>query len=201
MNHHDDLALTRELLSGDQAAFGEFYDSYFGRVYRFCNKRVSDSEACKDIVQQTFINAMRYLDTYRGEASLHTWICQICRNEISTWYKKTGAKNELLLSFDQNPNVLAALESVQFSLQGTDSLAESVEIRDLVQTVLDSLPEHYAKLLEWKYIEGLSVQEISGLLNKGDTSTQSLLERARKNFRTVFNDLEQELKSGEPATG
>ena len=112
MKHREDLALTQELLNGDQIAFETFYNSYFGRVYRFCDKRVSDSEACKDIVQQTFIKAMRYLDTYRGEASLHTWMCQICRNEISTWYKKTGARSAQVLSLDQNPTVMAALESV-----------------------------------------------------------------------------------------
>ena len=195
MKHDDDLALVSQLLDGDRLAFDAFYATYFGRVHRFCARRVDDDEACKDIVQLTFIRAMRYLDGYRGEASLHTWICQICRNEIHTWFKRPGNRQDILVSIDERPGVRVAIESLGATLVETSSEEASTELKDLVQTALDCLKDDYGKALEWKYIEGCSVREIAARLNTGVVAAQSLLAHARADFRAVFSDLEQEANS------
>lgn len=84
----EDVSAERDLVSamlaGDQRAFAAFFDSYFPRIYRFALPRLCHHEdACKEVVQATLIKAMRELSSWRGEASLFTWICQICRNEIA----------------------------------------------------------------------------------------------------------------------
>jgi len=135
-------------------------------------------------VQQTMINAMKALASYRGEASLLTWLCQIARNEMKAWYRRNQHRAELTDSLDERPELLAALES------RSDDLAEETTGM-LVQTSLDQLPSSYGKVLELKYIEGLSVTEIATQMSLGEIAVQSLLGRARKAFREVFSDLQK----------
>ncbi len=71
-------------LRGDENAFRELFDSFFPRLYRFALVRLNgDQEEAREMVQQTFCKAFERLDSYRGEASLYGWMCQICRNTIT----------------------------------------------------------------------------------------------------------------------
>ena len=65
----------------------------------------------------------------------------------------------------------------------------------LIQVALDRLPARYGDALEWKYVEGLSVKEISARLKLGREATQSLLARARRAFREVYSSLLDGLQS------
>ena len=67
----------------------------------------------------------------------------------------------------------------------------------MVQLALDYLPENYSSVLEWKYLEGLSVKEIAARLGVGRLAAQSTLARARTAFRTCFRDLQNELRASE----
>ncbi|WOX05135.1 RNA polymerase sigma factor [Microbulbifer pacificus] len=193
--HKEDLALVTSLLSGSEPAFTRFYDTYFPRIFRFCRLRIGDEETCKDIVQQVLVNAMHGLSRYRGEASLFTWLCQIARNEISHWYKKLGHKQELTSSIDENTNLRTAIESMPAGIGGEFQSLHDDDLRTLVQTSLDLLPNSYGAALELKYIEGLSVSEIAHRLDIGEIAVQSLLARARKAFKTAFSDLEREFRT------
>lgn len=187
----DDMQLVRRVLNKEREAFEAFFESYFSRLYRFCVARMSDTDACEDVVQETLFKAMRNLHSYRGEAMLFTWLCQICRNEISNWYQRYGRKSEPLISLDDDPGVRAALESLD--VLTADDVVNKLAIEKLVQLTLDYLPDRYGKALEWKYLEGLSVEEIAARLGTGVIATQSLLARARKAFRRGFLDVKQEL--------
>ena len=68
---------------------------------------------------------------------------------------------------------------------------------DVCHSVLDRLPARYGDVLEWKYIEGRSVEEIGELLGIGQVAAQSVLARARTSFRealeTVFGSTAQDI--------
>ncbi len=189
--HQADLALIKALLNGDEASFTRFYNTYSDKVYRFCRGRISDEANCQDIVQQSMTKAMRYLHTYRGEASLLTWLFQIARNETASWYRQYGKNDALTATFDDNPHLLATLESLPSALDGsTQDVSDDLKL--LVSTTLDALPTIYGNVLEMKYIEGLSVQEIAHTMGTGETAVQSQLARARKAFKRLFQELQQE---------
>ncbi len=177
------------MVAKDQAAAACFFDTYFARLYRFVARRVDDEAACEDIVQEAMIKAVRSIHGYRGEASLFTWLCQIGRNEISDYYKRRGRREAPLISLDDDPQIRAALESL--STGGLED-SERLALEQLVQLTLDSLPDRYGKALEWKYLEGLSVEEIAERFGDGVVAVQSLLARARGAFRKGFADLRME---------
>jgi RNA polymerase sigma-70 factor, ECF subfamily len=86
-----DRDLVSAMLAGEQRAFNEFFDCYFPRIYRFALSRLGRNEdAAKEVAQATLIKAMRKLSTWRAEASLFTWICQICRHEVADHVRSLG---------------------------------------------------------------------------------------------------------------
>jgi RNA polymerase sigma-70 factor (ECF subfamily) len=185
-----DAALLRRLLSGDEAAFRQFFDGHFPRLYRFALKRTDgDRDEAEEIVQKTMIAAMRGLHTFRGESALLTWLCAICRREAAVWRAARVRQTALLLSEDA-PEIrdqLAALASM--ATQQPDELFDRGETARLVRVALDLLPGSYSEVLEWKYIYGLTVLEISERTSTGPKAVESLLGRARKSFRQVFSVL------------
>ena len=187
--HTQDLDLARRVVGKDKKAAEYFFDTYFSRLYRFVALRVDRPDACEDVVQETMIKALRHLSTYRGEAALFTWLCQIGRNEVSNYFRRHGRKEEMLVSLDDNPDVRATLESVS----DPDSTIDTLATERIVQLTLDYLPDRYGQALEWKYLDGLSVDEIAGRMDLGVIAVQSLLARAREAFRKSVREVEREL--------
>ncbi len=186
-SHERDQATTKRMLTGDEGAFNEFYDTYYDRVFRFCRRRVDQEETVYDVVQQTMEKALKYLNTYRGEASLYTWLCQICRNELSSWFKRSGNDPSLHVSIDDNPSIRAIVESAGLEDKRTQDTQS--DISELVHVAIDGLPTRYASVLELKYLRGLSVAEISSEIELSYLATESLLARSRRAFKSLLEDL------------
>src|SRR5476651_677154 len=84
-----DRALVKRMLSGDERAFDEFFETYFPGLYRFAIYRVdNDPLAAEEITQAALCGAMTKIASYRGEAPLFSWLCTFCRHEISAWYER-----------------------------------------------------------------------------------------------------------------
>jgi len=181
----DDRELVAAMLAGDERAFTVFFETYFPRVYRFALPRLNGNvDVTKDVVQTTLIKAMRALKDWRGEAALFTWLCQICRRQVVDHVRSQRRHSAKVVLIDDSEEVRAALESIEAD-PADDPFrgADSAELRRLVHAVLDRLPNRYGEALEWKYVEGRSVEEIGERLGIGQTAAQSLLARARVAFR------------------
>jgi RNA polymerase sigma-70 factor (ECF subfamily) len=198
----DESELIRRMLAGDERAFDAFFESHFPRLYRFALPRLNgDVEATREVVQATLGKAMRKLGDFRGEAALFTWLCQICRREVVDRLRSERRHSDRIVLIDDRPELRAAIES----LEAPDEydLVKSygrAEVGRLVQTVLDRLPARYGDALEWKYVEGRSVEEIGERLGIGHTAAQSLLARARVSFREalekVFGSAAEDIAAG-----
>jgi len=176
------------MLAGDERAFTAFFNDYFPRVYRFALPRLnSDAEAAAEVVQATLVKAMRKLKDFRSEASLFTWVCQICRHEVVDYLRREGRHASRVVLIDDSADVRAAVEAI--AGPATEEPAQQytqAEVRQLVRTVLDRLPPRYGDALEMKYVAGMSVDEIGAELGIGTTAAQSLLARARVAFRDAI---------------
>ena len=187
---HVDRAVARRILGGDEGAFKELFDRFFPRLYRFVLARVgNDPDTARDIVQQTFCNAIGRLDSYRGEAALYTWFCQICRNALTDHYRSKGRAEGVTL-LEDHPDARAILESLTAPVSDEPETGLwRDQVHRIVEATLDSLPGRYGEVLEWKYIDGLSVAEIASRLEVGPKAAESLLTRARESFRDAVVEL------------
>ena len=191
----NDKKLVNQLLAGHERAFERFFDEHFARLYRFALVRLSDDpDAARDVAQITLTKAVRKLHTYRAESALFTWLCAICRNETSDWLARQGRYREHIVLVEDFPEIQAAVDSVQIPAQmSPENHYRRGELLRLIQVALDRLPPKYGDVLEWKYIEGHSIKEISGKLNIRDEATQSLLARAKRAFSEVYSTLTEGL--------
>jgi RNA polymerase sigma-70 factor (ECF subfamily) len=189
MEEESDRDLVRRMQARDQAAFDEFFTDYFARLFRFALSRLRDEDAAEEVVQSTLILAIRKLGTWRGEAPLFTWLCTICRREMSVLAARTSRRVFLPL-VDDDPDVRAALESLGGAADGPDAPVAREEVGRRVQMTLDYLPPRYSRALEWKYLEELSVQEMAARLHITPKAVESLLTRAREAFRDAFAALQ-----------
>ena len=187
----DDKKLVKQLLAGDQRAFDRFFEENFARLYRFAIARLSDDpEGAREVVQITLTRAVRKLDTFRAESALFTWLCAICRNEVSDWLRRQGRYRDHIVLVEDFPEVQAAVDSFQAPFEDSpEQHYQRVEAMHLIQVALDKLPAKYGNVLEWKYVEGYSVKEISAKLNIGAEATQSLLARAKRAFADVYSSM------------
>jgi len=195
--YRDDKRLVIQLLAHDEQAFDAFFNDNFARLYRFALTRLSDDpDGTREVVQITLTKAIRKLHTYRGEAALFTWLCAICRNETSDWLAKQGRYREHIVLTEDIPEIMAAVDSYQAPQEDSpERQAERMEGLRLIQVALDRLPAKYGNVLEWKYIEGYSLNEIAEKLQLGHEATQSLLARAKRAFSDVYSSLAGPLRS------
>jgi RNA polymerase sigma-70 factor (ECF subfamily) len=179
----DEQDLIDRMRRGEQQAFDQFFDAFASRLAAFAARRCSlDAAALEDVVQVTMINAMRGLGSFRGGSTLFTWLCQICRNHLADVRRKA----------DRQPKV-QSLQQLEEKAPGTvveltdfrDPLDEVAEdsTRSAVRRAVNQLPATYARILELRFGDDLTVPEIAKILQLSESATESRLSRARQAFR------------------
>jgi RNA polymerase sigma-70 factor (ECF subfamily) len=189
--HASDRELVDRLLRGDRAGFDAFFHEYYPKLYRFVRRRLPhDAAGAEDIAQATLCRALESLRGYRAEASLMTWLCTLCRREMSARWEETRAWSAAPRLAEDDPAIRAALESLLAGEQGDPLRCAGREhVRESILTALDYLPAPYGDILEWKYLREMSMAEIAQRLGRTPKAVESLLTRAREAFREAFGVL------------
>lgn len=176
--------LVGRMQKGDERAFEMFADHYIPSLYRFAAARLpGQTELVRDIVQTTVCNAIERLESWRGEASLLTWLCACCRNEIAMHFRHEERRHRLV---EVDQEVIAAMP---LAGPGPEDLSLESEVTSRVYQTLDHLPPRYAAALRWKYLQGDSVDVIARRLQLSAKAAESLLTRARHSFRMLYERL------------
>ena len=185
-----DRVLARRVAAGDVEAFDAFFKEYFPRLFRFTLTRTNgDADLAEEIVQRTMCKVVRKIGNFRGEALLFTWLCQICRNELAAVFRRRGINEELSVSYEDIPEIRAALESISAHPANPETQRRADELARFVRVTLAHLPLNYASALELNYIRGCSVEEIGKYLNISTKAAESVLSRARAAFKEGFRSL------------
>ncbi len=174
----DEAQLVKDLRRRDPMAVAELYNTYADRIYSLVFNQVDrNREVAQDIVQETFVAALKSAARFRGHSKIYTWLCSIANKKVSDFYRhqKRQAKYQ----------TTKALELDQL---GGETLAadpgESGERQEVTRQVLFSLPLHYRQVLILKYVEEMPVLEISQIMGRSPKSIEGLLTRARNELRT-----------------
>jgi RNA polymerase sigma-70 factor, ECF subfamily len=185
---HNDRELARAMLAGERAAFEEYFNGCYPRLYRFALRRIGRPALAEEFAQDAICKGLALLADYRGEASLLTWLTSICSSEIAMARRRNPQERLLRPLLEDDPEVHAALELLAQFEDQPEAVARRDELRLLVQAVLDFLPAGYGDVLEWKYVEGMTVAEMASRLGRSEKATESMLSRARAAFRLAIDD-------------
>jgi RNA polymerase sigma-70 factor (ECF subfamily) len=183
----DEQDLIHRMRRGEQRAFDQFFEAYAARLVAFAARRSAlDPAALEDVVQMTMINAMRGLGGFRGGSSLFTWLCQICRNHLADARRKAvrQPKVESLDAMTEERPLAKVVQLTDFRDPLDECAAD--DDRSAVRRAINRLPSHYARILELRFGDELTVPEIARALQVSESAAESQLVRARQAFRAEW---------------
>ncbi len=173
-----DADLLRRIKQGDSAAWRAFYTSELPAVWRYAYALVGDRSVAEDISSETMLAMLRNLDKFDPHKwQIHAWLRGVVSNKVADHFRHVARQRKML-------------ESVRHNSARESDLPKPVEIEEKRQHILrslDRLAEQQRRALEWKYIDKISVREIANRLGQTEKSAESLLFRARREFRRLHN--------------
>lgn len=169
---------------GDQVAFTYLLDHYWNEVYGFMLKRTENETDAEDIAIETFSKAFDKISTYNPEFQFNTWLIAIAKNvHIDMLRKKKSTLFvEITDEEDQQAyNVADTSPSVE------DALITEQNLSRLLQFIKELKP-HYQEVIQLRYFQEMSYQEISEQLGEPLSNVKIKLLRAKKLLAEIIEN-------------
>jgi RNA polymerase sigma factor (sigma-70 family) len=182
-----DRELIQALQNKQQDAFRLLVDGYKDRMYNTILGLVQNFEDAEDLVQDVFIKVFENIQQFKEEASLGTWMYRIAVTQSLDFIRKKKRRKRAgtVLSW-LSIGEKESLDVVEFNHPGV--IAENREQAAILFRAIAQLPENQKSAFVLQKVEGLSVQEIAGVLSSSESAVESLLSRAKANLKKLLRD-------------
>ena len=185
-----DLVLVKRVQRGDKTAFDLLVRKYQHKVVKLVLRYVRNPAEAEDIAQEAFIKAYRALPQFRGDSAFYTWMYRIA---INTAKNSLASRDRSPIAYDLDLTDPEESHSVQTKLQDPDTpegMALTEEIRQIVNSAIEALPEELKTAIVLRELDGLSYVEIAAAMECPVGTVRSRIFRAReaidKRLREVF---------------
>jgi RNA polymerase sigma-70 factor (ECF subfamily) len=189
-----DYELIKAIQAGRKELFAELVQRYERPLYHFGIKMCAEPRDAEDVVQETFLNAYKYLKDFRYETKFKNWLYRIAASNCIKKRRKSKFAPERELSLDEFlPQDEAAVDQQMpaWATLPLDQLLNEELGRTLKQAILQ-VPEKYRAVLVLRDIEGFSTEESAQILNLTPANIKVRLHRARlflrERLKTYFAD-------------
>jgi RNA polymerase sigma-70 factor (ECF subfamily) len=186
-----DLALVRRVQHGDKGAFDALVLKYQHKVIKLVMRYVRSTSEAEDIAQEAFIKAYRAMPQFRGDSAFYTWLYRIA---INTAKNAVASRDRSPIEYDldlQNPEESYDMQGRLKDTETPEALALTEEIRGIVNSAMDALPEDLRTAIVLRELEGLSYEEIAASMDCPVGTVRSRIFRAReaidRRLREVFD--------------
>ena len=191
----DERDLLVRAQAGDLEAFEEFVRLFERRIRALLSRILRDDRDIDEAAQDTFVQAWRNLDRFRGDAAPFTWLYRIAVNEALQRARRKQLATQTL--DDGLADVLDASADPSVSRPiAPDVAAENREVQEFLAERLALLPLDFRAPLVLRDLEGWSNQEVADLLDLSVAAAKSRIHRARMKLR---EDLELWLADRRPS--
>jgi RNA polymerase sigma-70 factor (ECF subfamily) len=193
-----DAELLGRLRSGDEQAFVCLVERYHGSMLRVATAFVPSRAVAEEVVQDTWLAALRGLSRFEGRSSLRTWLFRILVNRA----RSTGAREQRSVPVaDAGP----AVDATRFGVDGAwiappeqwieeaESRLVAGKLNALLRAAIEGLPDRQREIVTLRDVEGMSSQEACEVLGISEANQRVLLHRGRSKLRSA---LEAELREG-----
>lgn len=174
-----DKALVLRVQQGDQQAFNLLVQKYQHKVMSLISRYVKQAADVPDVAQEAFVKAYRAIGSFRGDSAFYTWLYRIAVNTAKNYLVSQGRKPP---ATDVDAEDADYLESAGALRDGAspESLLLTDEIRNVVMTTIESLPEDLRRAITLREIEGLGYEEIAIEMDCPIGTVRSRIFRARE---------------------
>lgn len=171
-----DEQIVDQVLSGHTALFEVLMRRHNERVYRAARAIVRDEREAEDVMQQAYVNAYAHLRQFDRRARFSTWLTRIAVNEALGRARKQGR----YASLDDAPQVA---EMPIERNPDPERSAFSAELRLLLESAIDALPDGCREAFMLRQVDGLSTAETAEVLSVSEDVVKTRLSRARAALR------------------
>ncbi|HEX4125870.1 MAG TPA: RNA polymerase sigma factor, partial [Tepidisphaeraceae bacterium] len=175
-----DEELLRRIRGGETAAFGLLVSRYGDNLYRLAVSLVGSAADAEDVVQETFIGALGRLGAFEGRSSLKTWLTRICVNQASKLRRSRHVRRATTLESNGEE---ARHDDALASPAATGQVATRIDVMQMLQ----QLSREHRRVLVLRELEGLSYDEIAGVLAVPRGTVESRLHRARQELKRLYD--------------
>ena len=184
-----DAQLLRLMQMGDAEAWQELYQRLLPSAWRLAWQLVGDRQIAEDLVADCLLALCRQAnDLDPDNIKLLGWMRGVIRHKAMDHHRAQARRSAAL---DQRATLQATSEAQKHSDNRPAARSERAEQINDVIAVLEGLDETRRQCLEWKYLERLSVREMAARLDLTEKAVESILYRARLEFRDRFKQREQ----------
>jgi len=176
----NDLELAQRVAAKDERAFTLLMRRYNRMLYRAARSVLKDEAEAEDAVQAAYLLAYRTIGRFRGEARLSTWLVRIVVNEAIARSRKRSRVALLATQFGAD----AALNGTTPELPELG--AQRTEMRSILQTRIDALPDALRAVFMLRALEEMSVEEVAAALQVPKATVRTRLFRARRLLRAAL---------------
>jgi RNA polymerase sigma-70 factor (ECF subfamily) len=161
----------------DKRALAEIYDLYSSDIFRYAYRLLNDNQLAEDCVSDTFY---RFLVVVRAGASvenIRAYLYRVAHNWITDYYRR------------QPPPTVSLEENIHFDHEGNPShvFAQSQD-RQRIRAALLNLPPEQRQVIELRFIENWSHEEVAGALGRSVEATRALQHRAVEALRKMLTE-------------
>ncbi len=177
-----------QVLKGDHNAFGEIVEIYKDKVFQICFRMLGNRQEAEDLAQEAFVRAYVNIRSFNITMKFSTWLYRIATNLCIDRLRKK--KPDYYLDAE-----VAGTEGLNMYSQIASDLAkpeeevESLELQETIQVEIMKLPEKYRSVIVLKYIEELSLKEISEILDLPVGTVKTRIHRGREALRKQLRHL------------
>jgi len=172
----------KQVIKGDQDAFGEIVEIYKNSIYQLCYRMIGNQHEAEDLAQEAFLRAYVNIKSFNQELKFSTWLFRIATNLCIDRIRKK--KPDYYLDAEvSGTEGLTMYSQIPSTTPLPENHLESLELHATVQKEILKLPEKYRSVIVLKYIEELSLNEISEILDLPLGTVKTRIHRGREALR------------------
>lgn len=162
--------------------FDELYRLYNKKIYSYLLYLTKDINLAEELLQETFFQAFKNIDKFKGKSLISTWIFGISRNVYYTWLRDKRKRE--YISVDQ---ISEELNSNDNNIQ---RIVQDEELRELFDTI-DKLEEPYREVILLRGVNKLSYKEISEIMNRKESWVRVIFHRGKIKLKDLILEKEE----------
>ena len=177
----EDAEVIQAINDGRPDRFHEIVQRYEGRLYNFGLKMCGHVQDAEDLVQETFLNAFRYMDAFRFETKFKNWLYRVATSVCLKKRRRSKFAPEKELSLEEflPAEGEASPDAVpEWAAQPLDQLLTS-ELSQVIRDAIVELPENHRLVVVLRDLEGFSTEETAQMLGLTTANVKVRLHRGR----------------------
>lgn len=172
----------KQVLKGDQSAYGEIVEIYKDKVFQLCYRILGNRHEAEDMAQEAFIRAYVNISSFNIDLKFSTWLYRIATNLCIDRIRKKKPDYYLDAEVSGTDGLTMYSQVASDTILPEDEI-ESLELQETIQREITKLPEKYRSVIVLKYIEELSLNEISEILDIPLGTVKTRIHRGREALR------------------